>query len=131
MYENFLISDHGALYLLLEENAGIISALRFSANIHKYGYPNDEALGSHPLMQYGLGVYGFFEVKNSPWINELKTANRIHSRHSDSMYNGLKHYIATFKDEVFEVIARSFEEIELSSEEVLKLVTQSISYLRD
>jgi len=33
----------------------------------KFGGPNDEALGGHPLYERGLGRYGVYEVFNSSW----------------------------------------------------------------
>ena len=74
MYENFLISGQQELYLMLEENNGIIDLLKFNFKVYKYGYPNDEAMGSHPMAKFGLGFYGLFEVLNSPWRSEEHTS---------------------------------------------------------
>src|SRR6266498_2412308 len=85
-YENFVLVTQHELYLLLEKDGTSISALKFSFRSFKYGSPNDEARGSHPLMKYGLGWYGLYQVENSPWIHELMLANRIHPRHNDAMF---------------------------------------------
>jgi hypothetical protein len=126
MYESFVLSHHSDLYLVIEERNGIVSTLKFQSSLYKYGYPNDEV--SHPLAKYGLGVYDFFEVENSPWIEEIKMVNRAHPRHRDSMFNNQKHYIAAFKDEVFEVICSSFEEVELTTHDILKFVSERLQY---
>ena len=63
MYENFVIATQHDTYLLLEKHDNVIDVLHFdSANI-KYGSPNDEASGGHPLCKFGLGFYGLFEVE--------------------------------------------------------------------
>jgi hypothetical protein len=131
MYENFIISSQQELYLLLEENDGIFDTLKFDFSVYKYGYPNDEVLGAHPLAKFGLTWYGFFEVTNSPWINELKVANRIHPSHNDSFYNNRKHYIVTFKDVTLDVItSEPFEEVKLTKEQVLEFISKQLDYLK-
>ncbi|OCX53584.1 hypothetical protein BEL04_04630 [Mucilaginibacter sp. PPCGB 2223] len=130
MYENFIISSQHELYLLLEESNGIIDALKFNFSIYKYGYPNDEALGAHPLAKFGLKWYSFFEVENSPWIEELKVANRVHHRHEDSLYKDRKHYTVTFKDVTLDVITSSpFEVVELTRNDIIRFVNEQIDYL--
>jgi len=131
MYENFVISSQRELYLLLARNNDIVDALKFEFKIYKFGYPNDEALGAHPMAKFGLGFYGFFEVKNSPWIDELRNLNRAaHERHTDSMYSNYRHYIARFKDVTLDVISRPFEEVQLTSDDIFKLVKQQLDYLK-
>ena len=63
----------------------------------------------HPLIKFGLDIYGFFEVLNSKWIEEIRVNNSSHSSHSDNMFNKKKHYVAKFKDVTLEVIANSYE----------------------
>jgi hypothetical protein len=76
--------------------------------VHYFGPPNDEALHGHPLWAFGLRHYGTFEVLNSRWIDELRNMNRVHPRHVDALFDGLRHYIWTFKDGTFECLARGF-----------------------
>jgi hypothetical protein len=71
--------------------------------ITKFGYPNDEALGGHPLYNSGLSAYGVFEVIGSPWIRRLTEQNRVaFPATSDSTQ---RHFIFTFHDSTFECIA--------------------------
>jgi hypothetical protein len=42
-----------------------------------FGYPNDEALPTHPLYQFGLGYYGLFEVVESDWGDRLAMQNLL------------------------------------------------------
>lgn len=84
----------------------------------RHGYPNDEALGAHPLGKYGLKFYDVFEVKNSPEVEDIKKRNRIHPRHTDASFENDRHWIFTFQDETLDVISRcepSFQIIEATS----------------
>jgi len=126
MYENFLILTQKGAYLLLEKDGEDIHALHFDSPDCKYGGPNDEAHGAHPLAKFGLGPYGLFEVENSPWIEEMMVANRVHPRHSDSLFAGRRHYIACFKDVKFESVCRTMKEIVLSKPEVDALLNQEL-----
>ena len=129
MYENFAVLTQTSSYLLLEKEEDTIFALCFASRDCKYGGPNDEAHGAHPLAKYGLGFYGLFEVHNSPWICEMMAANRVHPRHSDSLFSGLRHYIACFKDVKFECVCREMNEVKLSKKEFNDILTEQIRYL--
>lgn len=129
MYENFLISTQHDSYLLLEEKDGIIHALKFQGSTIRYGSPNDEGRGAHPLAKYGSLLYGLYEVKNSPWIEEQMVGNRSHPCHSDDMFKNKKHYIVCFKDVMFEATCRDYSLEKMSKEDVLALVTQELDDL--
>jgi len=129
MYENFLISTQHDSYLLLEEKNGAIHALKFEGSTIRYGSPNDEGRDAHPLTRYGALTYGFYEVKNSSWIEEQMIGNRSHPRHSDDMFKNEKHYIVCFKDVMFEAICRSYSLEKMSKEGVVTLVTQELDDL--
>lgn len=79
-----------------------------SPRAHYFGPPNDEALDGHPLYRFGLTFYAAHEVHHSRWIEELRDRNRVHHRHHDSQFDGLRHFIWTFHDSTFEVLATSF-----------------------
>jgi hypothetical protein len=131
MYENFAILTQGIIYLFLEKVGDTVFALRFAGPDCKYGRPNDEAHGAHPLAKFGLGFYGFYEVHDSPWIREMMIANRVHPRHSDSLFDGLRHFIACFKDVKFECVCREMSEVQLGRDEFSELVTQQLGYLEE
>ena len=128
MYENFVISSQQTLYVLMEENNNKIDALKFDSVLFKYGYPNDEV--SHPLDMFGLGSYGFFEVINSDWIKEIRDINKSHPRHTDSLFDSDKHYVAKFKDVTIEIICTQFEEVEVTKEDLTTFLTEQLSYLK-
>jgi len=129
MYEHFVLSTQHDLYLFLEKNSGLIDALKFCFLIFKYGYPNDEVRGGHPLAKHGLGFYGLYEVNDSPWIEEVMSKNRIHPHHNDNIFSGYRHFIACFKDVTLEVMCRSMEEIQLSESDLADIVKKESGYL--
>jgi len=93
--------------------------VRFPRYLHiRHGYPNDEALGAHPLAKYGLGFYGVFEVDRSPLVEEIEKSNAIHPRHTKGMFLSHRHWIFTFQDETLDVISwdgPTFEVVSASS----------------
>ena len=52
--------------------AGIATVRLQGCLITRFGYPNDEALGGHPLYPRGLRFYGVFEVQDSSWVAQLQ-----------------------------------------------------------
>ena len=70
-----------------------------------------------------------FEVENSPWIEEMMVANRIHPRHSNSLFAGYKHYVACFKDIKFESVCRNMKEVALSKNDLEALVAAELRNL--
>jgi hypothetical protein len=129
MYENFVVATQNDLFLFLERNGEAVTALKFSFSSFKYGAPNDEARGGHPLSKHGLGLYGLYYVENSPWIQELMTADRVHPRHSDTMDSDRKHYVACFKDVTLDVVCTEMQEAQLSVAEIEALISQQMGYL--
>lgn len=129
MYEHFLISTQQHLYLLLEKTGTTVDALRFDFSAFKYGAPNDEARGGHPLSAHGLGFYGLYEVQNSPWLGDLMRANRVHPRHEDSLFSDRRHFVACFKDVMLEVACSDMKEVQLSVDEITGMVLKQLDYL--
>lgn len=127
MYENFVIATQRETFLLIERDGDQIHAIKFDSPNIKYGAPNDEARGGHPLTKFGLGFYGLYEVKNSPWINEAIHANRHHPGHSESLFAGQRHFLACFKDVMLEVRCRTLEEVTMTSTQVTSLIADQIA----
>ncbi|MHA7681585.1 hypothetical protein [Cupriavidus sp. PET2-C1] len=126
MYENFVILTQSSAYLLLEKSGNNVYALHFDSPHCKYGGPNDEAHGGHPLAKHGLGLYGLFAVDNSPWVQERMVANRTHPRHSDAMFSRYRHYIACFKDVKFESMCQEVREVILSESELEEIFKREL-----
>ena len=73
-------------------------------SLTKFGYPNDEALGGHPLAKRGLKWYGVFEVEKSSWIAEKTKQNRVNFPNTTEDTQS-RHFIFTFHDSTFECLA--------------------------
>lgn len=74
----------------------------------RMGTSNDEVFHGHPLHGRGLELYSALQVKNSPWIEELKTINSVHRNYSPDSWQNDRHYILGFHDCTFECVAQSF-----------------------
>lgn len=95
-----------------EVGTAIVEIIRCSTA--KFGYPNDEALGGHPLYSKGLGYYGIFEVLNSSWVTEQERQNRVNFPDRTNM-RWKRHFIFTFHDSTFECLAAEIK-LEISTE---------------
>ena len=60
-------------------------------------------------MKNKLGLNQVYEIENSQWIEEIKTMNRTHPRHSDESFRGVRHFFIAFEDEIFECLADGVE----------------------
>ena len=78
-------------------------------SLHMFGPPNDEAYGGHPLAKHGLRAHSASEVHSSSWRQRRIEMNRVHYRHSDAIYDGLRHFIFAFHDSTFECLAHDFD----------------------
>lgn len=88
----------------------------------KLGYPNDEALAGHALYSSGLGFYGIFEVRPSPWMEEVKTSNRVSFPEFD-MPDSM-HIIVTLHDHTFECLTQRFSVCLASEYSAERIVTR-------
>ncbi|MCD5977790.1 hypothetical protein KDX36_11500 [Pseudomonas sp. CDFA 611] len=71
----------------------------------QFGWPNDEALGGHPLIGLGLKQYQIHRIDNSPWLAELEQRNAIHPRRDKQLFvEDAIHYVFTFQDSTLECI---------------------------
>ena len=75
----------------------------------KFGYPNDEALGGHPLYEKGLSAYSIFEVRNSSWNKLLAEYNLAAFPNPLSPERHSRHFIVTFHDSTLECLADCIE----------------------
>ena len=75
----------------------------------RFGGPNDEAIGGHPLHGKGLDGYRAHEVINSAWIEDAIRVNSVHPHHSGDPFRRLHHYVLLFHDEMLEALADGIE----------------------
>jgi len=87
-----------------------VITLKFDrVSYHSMGPPNDEALNGHPYYELGLQSAGFYKLLNSELIERLNLMNRFHPYYQPNAIDNSQHYIITFKEKVFECVARGFE----------------------
>jgi|SRR5215217_1082312 len=105
-----LVSEaHGtSLEYNLRGDAGRASVTFQRCLLHHLGWPNDEVRQVHPLIKYGLGHYGAFEVTKSGWLAAVVEGNAIHPRHSSAKYDRFRHFIFVFHGETFECLAEGY-----------------------
>jgi len=112
----FFSDDAGPLFIAYHMMGhDKIAVIKFSC-IYEFrnGYPNDE--GAHPLMRYGLGVYGLFLVENSPRIKKIIEEQSVDSRKSKGWWKSLNHWVFRFKETTLEVIGEDYEVIAIDEE---------------
>lgn len=107
-----------------EEGTAIVQIERCS--ITKFGYPNEEALGGHPLAARGLSFSGVYEVLGSSWIEQMAQQNRVCFPETPDPTR--RHFIFTFQDSTFECVAESLQ-ASLSAEPYDNIVAQIIQKL--
>lgn len=105
----------------------IVAAIRFHRPYaHFFGPPNEEIIDGHPLTKFGLRPFDAVEVMGSPWIEDLCKRNRVHPHHSDKMFKKYHHYILTFHDTTFEVIADGYQIEKLGNSSVLNAASKEL-----
>jgi hypothetical protein len=92
--------DHTAL---VYRSFGVVVAHFDECLITTFGYPNDEALGGHPLYAKGLRHHGVYEVHGSSWPGHLETQNRRVFPHSHPFLH--RHFVISFHDSTFQCLA--------------------------
>lgn len=99
--------------------SGSTAILHFEGVLYyAMGYPNDQALNAHPLYASGLKFYGFHIVENSPVITDLDRRNQVHKRYvAEADTKRFRHWIVTFHDETFEIVARNARFVQSSKKE--------------
>ncbi len=71
----------------------------------KFGGPNDEVFGGHPLTGKGFGGYGAYVVANSMWLDQEVRIQSVHSGFNPARWKDFRHYLLAFHDEMFECLA--------------------------
>jgi hypothetical protein len=106
-----VFASETSLLLRYTTTGDAVAIVKFPlVNIFKFGAPNDEALGGHPLISKGLAPYRVHRVENSRWIDELEKQNSIHPRHDRQRFlKNTVHYIFTFQDSCLECVVTEGE----------------------
>lgn len=75
----------------------------------KFGSPNEEVFRGHPLYGKGLDSSSVQIVRNSRWLGEVETVNKVHPQYNPNIWRTLNHYVFWFHDETYECLASSFD----------------------
>lgn len=100
LYVAYAVSGQGQDYAIVRFR-GVLQ--------HTFGYPNDEALGQHPLFKIGLKFYAFNEVVASPYVEDLAKRNEKAFPGRAGRILERRHWVVTFHDETLEVIGEVVE----------------------
>jgi len=73
----------------------------------RFGGLNDEVYEEHSLYGKGLGLTGFFVVRNSRWLSEIEKAMSVHPSYDPSLWREYKHYLFRDKGGEFSCLAKS------------------------
>lgn len=97
-----------------------------------FGYPNDEALGAHPLYDHGISFYAFNQLEDSPYLKELGRRNASVFPGSESFWTSKQHYIVSFHDETLEVVCSGVDFLgsvgaDSASDAINKLEAEQVS----
>jgi hypothetical protein len=76
---------------------------------HKMNHINDEVLNGHRLWKKGLQFYSGHIIEHSTWISDEMKVHSVHPRHIAKNWEDRKHYLLTFKDEIYEFIATDYQ----------------------
>ncbi len=75
----------------------------------KFGGLNDEIIEEHYLYGKGLGLCGFFVVRNSNWKKITKEAMKKHTFYNAKLWSKINHYLFRDKGGDFACLASSIE----------------------
>lgn len=107
-------SDKESLFDFPQERNAVydmgIYVLKFKRYIKcVFGIPGDETLYGHPYSKLGMKSCKFYELRNSDLIKSLQDIEKVHPGYRIEKWEGYKHYILTFHDNMFECVAENFE----------------------
>jgi hypothetical protein len=94
----------------------------------KFGYPNDEALGGHPLNARGFHGVAVYEVMESSWVAALAEQNRVKFPDSDLSGWGVRHFLFSFHESTLEVLGQGLD-VALTEEPFAVVVSRMQSWL--
>ncbi len=95
----------------------------------KFGDPNDEVLEGHPLYGKGLDSYTAQIVRNSKWLVELESINKVHSMYNPDRWRNLNHFVFWFHDNTFECVAEKYD-VEVYNETLKEILVRVYDRMR-
>ena len=88
-----------------------LALVEFAGHTFRFGIANDEVFSGLSLWGKGLEFYNAHIIENSKWLKELDDINKVHPNYDKNRraQNGNKHFMLLFHDEIFEIIASSYQ----------------------
>jgi hypothetical protein len=72
----------------------------------QFGFPDDETQHGHPLWSSRLTFYAAHELRESPWLAQLRLIESVHSQSLPQPFANCRHFVLTFHDSTIEAVAR-------------------------
>lgn len=95
----------------------------------KLGSPNEEVFDGHPLYGKGLEGYTAQFVRNSKWLAELESMNKVHRGYKADNWRNLNHHVFWFHDSTFECIAEGYK-VEVFHETLAQILARVYDRMR-
>lgn len=93
----------------LNDGVERIAVVRFHNCIAvRMGSPNSDGMRNHPLHRKGLTATSAHSVHASHWVNDLEALNKGSDRILSDEWKTYHHYLFTFRDGIFECVAKSY-----------------------
>ncbi len=94
----------------------------------KFGGPNDEVFGGHPLTGKGFGGYGAYVVANSKWLDQEMRIQSVHRGFDPARWKDTRHYLLAFHDEMLECLAEDhrLHALDMSMAEALEVAQKRL-----
>ncbi|PWG78231.1 hypothetical protein [Pararcticibacter amylolyticus] len=107
--------DNEVMTDLSERNTGYeigVVVIKFKGYLYyNFGLPGNETLRGHPYYKLGIKSFGFYELLDSDLINKLKQIEKVHPYYNAAKWDGFRHFILTFHDNMFECVSSEFDVI--------------------
>lgn len=109
----YFYTDNEDVTDLSERNTGYdtgVVVIRFKGYIYyNFGLPGNETLRGHPYYKLGMKSFGFYQLLDSDLINKLKQIEKVHPYYNAAKWDGYRHFILTFHDNMFECVSSGFD----------------------
>lgn len=86
-----------------------LALVEFDGGTFRFGIANEDVFGGLSVANKGMEWYEAHLIENSKWIEELKTIHKIHPYFHEPSWDGKKHFMLLFHDEMFEVVAKDYK----------------------
>ncbi len=115
-YLTYLINEpdpnwDGSYVSMIDNTSNVqhsLALVEFHGGTFRFGIAGDELFGALPLSNKGLKGYEAHIIKNSSWMEEIKSIHKRHTNYNEERWKDFNHFMLLFHDEIFEVIAKDY-----------------------